>query len=49
MKFVSGFPDDSQEYIKFVKLCMALCIFLKDIEDCRGSVENTISDLTKIA
>ncbi|CAH1169500.1 unnamed protein product [Phaedon cochleariae] len=42
------FADDSEDYVKFMKLCINLCIFLKDIQQCRGSVENTLRDITKI-
>ncbi|XP_023012487.2 swt1 RNA endoribonuclease [Leptinotarsa decemlineata] len=41
------FPDDSEDYIRFVKLCINMCIFLKDIEEIRGSVENVLTDIKK--
>ncbi|KAJ8973133.1 hypothetical protein NQ317_001564 [Molorchus minor] len=41
--------DDSQEFITFMDLSITLCIFLKDIEESRGFVENTLNEVTKIA
>ncbi|CAG9854112.1 unnamed protein product [Phyllotreta striolata] len=41
--------DDSELYTELVKLCLNICIFLKDIEEHKGSVENTIKIITEIA
>ncbi|KAJ8924688.1 hypothetical protein NQ315_000839 [Exocentrus adspersus] len=41
--------DDSDEFVEFMKLCVSLCIFLKDIEECRGFIENTLTHITKTA
>ncbi|XP_056637880.1 transcriptional protein SWT1 [Diorhabda sublineata] len=40
--------DDSDKYQEFVKLCLNLCIFLKDLEEYKGYMENTINDIVKI-
>ncbi|KAG5889571.1 hypothetical protein JTB14_018556 [Gonioctena quinquepunctata] len=42
------FGDESADFVNFMKLCINLCIFLKDIEEFRGSVENTLADITKL-
>ncbi|KAJ8951281.1 hypothetical protein NQ318_008184 [Aromia moschata] len=45
-KYIS---DNSSEFVTFTKLCLNLCIFLKDIEECRALVENTLKDITQVA
>ncbi|VEN40374.1 unnamed protein product [Callosobruchus maculatus] len=40
--------DDSKEFLKFTELCIALCVFFKDIEEYRESVQKTLDDIKKL-
>ncbi|XP_018572896.1 transcriptional protein SWT1 [Anoplophora glabripennis] len=40
--------DDSEDFEEFMKLCITLCVFLKNIEESRGFVENTLAQITKM-
>ncbi|KAJ3662848.1 hypothetical protein Zmor_007193 [Zophobas morio] len=40
--------DNSSEVNELVRLCVRVCLFLKDVESCKDSVENTIRDLNTI-
>ncbi|XP_060534654.1 transcriptional protein SWT1 [Cylas formicarius] len=41
--------DDSAEFDEFMKLAIALCIYLKDIKEKKATVQNTMNEIVKIA
>lgn len=47
--FVSDVKDDSSEYVEFVKLCVDICIFLKDIHEYRSTVQTTLDEITRLS
>ncbi|KAJ3635225.1 hypothetical protein MTP99_008148 [Tenebrio molitor] len=40
--------DDSPELKELLRLCIRVCLFLKDVTDCKDTIESTISDLNNI-
>lgn len=40
--------DDSEDYNILMKHCITMCIFLKDISECREMVQRTLDELIKI-
>jgi rRNA-processing protein FCF1 len=40
--------DDSPELNELLRLCIRVCLFLKDVTDCKDTIESTISDLNNI-
>lgn len=45
---VSVIIDDSRDFEEFMKLCITLCIFLKDIKECTETVDSTLREISSI-
>ncbi|CAH1980389.1 unnamed protein product [Acanthoscelides obtectus] len=48
IKCNKNMSDDSNEFLKFTEMCIALCVFFKDIEEYRESVQKTLDDIKNL-
>nr|CAI5846832.1 unnamed protein product [Callosobruchus analis] len=48
IKCNKSMADDSKEFLRFTELCITLCVFFKDIEEYRESVQKTLDDIKNL-